>query len=331
MRDTTGLNAGQLMWVEFTAEVNLPKSVLKAVIECFLRCKKCRDRIGRVVSPFLLASSMSTSLPFSRSFFRSPAVHLLLAFSFLLQAGCTTEAEPSNPQNMARFVQGVGAQQKFKSGDYAGAIEMLETLPPVESKDGSGNVDSDFALGEVYFANGQAAESAAAFDRVVESKPELKPQLWQRGLALYYADRYADVVDQLESHQNYNKQDVENSVWHVLAASKLSSVEEARKAMIEITQDTRPAMPEVYEMFAGRGSVEQVRAAAEASKNQSAIYHSTLYIGLFHEMMGEAEKSQAAIEMAIKLNPFPPNAFMGNVASMHAKARGYGVEDKPKK
>ena len=260
----------------------------------------------------------------------------LLAISFLLYTGCSTAQEPpaasavqANGKTAAE--RGAAARAKFMAGDFATAIEILQSLSTQQSITDSERVGADFALGEVYFANGQTAESVAAFDRVIKLQPQLKPRLWQRGLALYYADRYADVVDQLESHQNYNTQDVENSVWHMLCKAKLSSVEEARKGMIKITRDRRTAMPEIYEMFAGRGSVDQVRAAAEASDDASTIYHANLYIGLFYEMMGDTKKSQSAIESAVKENPFGPTVFMGNVARMHAKARGFDVKNDPEK
>jgi len=39
---------------------------------------------------------------------------------------------------------------------------------------------------------GRPAESAQAFDRVVAARPALEPELWQRGIALYCAGRFAD-------------------------------------------------------------------------------------------------------------------------------------------
>lgn len=272
--------------------------------------------------------------PFQCGFTMRQYFCFLLSISFILHAGCSTVQEPpaaSTAQGKKTVAQSASARAKFMAGDFATAIEILQSLPDEEKTTDGEKVAADFALAEVYFANGQAPESVAAFDRVISLQPKLKPQLWQRGLALYYADRYTDVVDQLESHQNFNTQDVENSVWHMLSKAKISSVEEARKGMIEITRDRRIAMPEIYEMFAGRGSVDQVRAVAQASGNPSTIYHASLYIGLFYEMMGEAEKSRLAIESAIKENPFGPTVFMGNVARMHAKARSFNVKNDPEK
>ena len=262
-----------------------------------------------------------SKISYSCGFLVCPCFQFLLALSFLLPTRCSTAQEPPAAETVQAQLKKakerrVAAHAEFKVGDFAAAIEILQTLSSLEATPDDDKVGADFSLGEIYFADGQAAQSVAAFDRVIKLQPRLKPQLWQRGLALYYADRYADVVDQLESHQNFNTQDVENSVWHMLSKAKLTSVKEARKGMIEITRDRRIAMPEIYEMFAGRGGVDQVRAVADASGDLSTIYHASLYIGLFHEMMGEPKKAQSAIESALKENPFGPTTFMGNVARM---------------
>ena len=42
------------------------------------------------------------------------------------------------------------------------------------------------------FEAGRVAESAAGFDTLVQLVPSAAPQLWQRGIALYYAGKYQD-------------------------------------------------------------------------------------------------------------------------------------------
>ena len=44
------------------------------------------------------------------------------------------------------------------------------------------------------FADGKVEEAIKLYDSAIESNPASKPYLWQRGLALYYADRFADGV-----------------------------------------------------------------------------------------------------------------------------------------
>ncbi len=73
------------------------------------------------------------------------------------------------------------------------------------------------------FRNGRLAESAAGFDSLARLVPESAPQLWQRGIALYYVGRYKDCRAQFESHRTVNPNDVENAAWHFLCVARAES------------------------------------------------------------------------------------------------------------
>ena len=73
------------------------------------------------------------------------------------------------------------------------------------------------------FEKGHFVESATAFDELAKAVPEQAPQLWQRGIALYYAGRYDDCRRQFESHRTVNPDDVENAVWHFLCVARAES------------------------------------------------------------------------------------------------------------
>src|SRR5262245_66409645 len=73
------------------------------------------------------------------------------------------------------------------------------------------------------FLAGRINESVAGFDRVVALAPQAAPQLWQRGIALYYAGRYKDCRAQFESHRTVNPNDVENPAWHFMCVAKAES------------------------------------------------------------------------------------------------------------
>ena len=73
--------------------------------------------------------------------------------------------------------------------------------------------------GQQLFFEAKIAESIAAFDKLIELQPEVKPHLWQRGLALYYADKFKEGREQFETHQTVNTADVENAAWHFLCPS----------------------------------------------------------------------------------------------------------------
>ena len=65
--------------------------------------------------------------------------------------------------------------------------------------------------GSLKFRSGKIAESIDDFDKCIELNPEVKPYLWQRGIALYYADRFKDGLEQFAVHREVNPNDVENA------------------------------------------------------------------------------------------------------------------------
>jgi lipoprotein NlpI len=84
------------------------------------------------------------------------------------------------------------------------------------------------------FLGGHLAESVTGFDRVATLVPQVAPQLWQRGIALYYAGRYQDCRAQFESHRIVNPNDVENPAWHYLCVAKAESPAKARAALLPV-------------------------------------------------------------------------------------------------
>lgn len=176
------------------------------------------------------------------------------------------------------------------------------------------------------FFDAKPVESARGFDRLVAVAPEAEPELWQRGLALYYADRFDDGRKQFESHKAVNPNDVENPAWHFLCVARLEGVEAARGKLLPVGEDRRVPMKEILELYAGRCEPAAVLAAAEkgegeARRNQLCYAH--LYLGLFHEAAGDAEKARGHIAQAA--GPYRMDHYMGRVAVVHARLRGWAI------
>jgi lipoprotein NlpI len=186
--------------------------------------------------------------------------------------------------------------------------------------------------GEFHFRHGRLAESIADFDRVLEISPEKKPHHWQRGIALYLAGRYSDGKAQFELHQTVNPQDVENAVWHFLCTARAEGLESARKKLIPIEGDSRVPMAQVHRLFAGKGTVEEVSAAAEAvgERTPSAKFYADLYLGLFFEAIGDEKAAKLRIGSAAARAR--SNGYMGDVAVVHAallQKQAKGKQPKP--
>jgi lipoprotein NlpI len=185
--------------------------------------------------------------------------------------------------------------------------------------------DQWMQVGVDAFFDARIADSEKAFDEVLAAAPQAKPQLWQRGLALYYAKRYQDGRDQFETHQTANSNDVENAAWHFLCVARLDGVEAARKALIPIEGDTRVPMKQVHALFAGNGSVEAVLTAAsegdESPRRSNHLCYAHLYLGLYFEALGDDAKAKDHILKAA--TDYEMDHYMGKTAITHAKVRGW--------
>ncbi|MEQ1751111.1 MAG: hypothetical protein ABL974_16915 [Prosthecobacter sp.] len=186
------------------------------------------------------------------------------------------------------------------------------------------NPNQLFREGVQAFYEAKPKESVAAFDKLIAIAPESKPQLWQRGLSLYYAGDYKAGREQFETHQTVNTADVENAAWHFICVARAESVEAARKALIPIEGDTRVPMKQVHELFAGKGTVEDVLKAAESGEGESLKDHrcyAHLYLGLYFEALGDAAKAKEHMLKAAK--DYQMDHYMGKCAQVHVKVRGW--------
>jgi lipoprotein NlpI len=164
------------------------------------------------------------------------------------------------------------------------------------------------------FAAGKVEESLADFDRVIALEPSARPQMWQRGIALYYLGRYADCKAQFESHQTLNTEDVENAAWHYLCTARAESPAAARKQLITIRGDGRRPMMKVHELFAGKAMVQDVLRDA-GQTDATAQFFASLYIGLYYEANGDPAKAEPWLKKANDQSQ--GQDYMGAVARVH--------------
>lgn len=164
------------------------------------------------------------------------------------------------------------------------------------------------------FESGRIAQATAGFDRLAKMVPDFAPQLWQRGIALYYAGRYKECRAQFESHRTVNPNDVENAVWHFLCVAREESPAKAKAALLPVGPDSRVPMSEVYQMFRGAVSPDQVMKAA--GTEPGALFYAYLYTGLYYEATGNRERAAQQIAAAAE-DRFAVGGYMHMVARVH--------------
>ena len=164
------------------------------------------------------------------------------------------------------------------------------------------------------FERGRVVESAAGFDNLVKLVPDSAPQLWQRGIALYYAGRYKDCRAQFELHRTVNPNDVENAVWHFLCVARQESPDKAKSALLPVGPDSRVPMRQVYDMFRGVRRPEEVLTAG--GPEATGQFYAQLYVGLYYEALGNKPKALEHITAAAA-ERFAVGGYMHTVAKVH--------------
>ncbi len=195
----------------------------------------------------------------------------------------------------------------------AAVIVATVATPMLQKAGESPRAILDAAIAD--FLAARVAESVAGFDRVVALAPDVAPQLWQRGIALYYVGRYDDCRRQFESHRTVNPNDVENPAWHFLCVARAESPEKARAALLPVGPDQRSPMREIYQMFQGKLQPADVLAADRSTS--AGQFFAELYVGLYYEATGNTALARKHLAAATAERFAAAGGYMHRVAELH--------------
>jgi lipoprotein NlpI len=200
----------------------------------------------------------------------------------------------------------------------AAVIASLGTTPTFQRATERPGAMLDQAIDD--FLAGRVAESVAGFDRVVAVAPDAAPQLWQRGIALYYVGRYDDCRRQFESHRTVNPDDVENPAWHFLCVARAESPQKARAALLPVGPDQRRPMREIYRMF--QGVLPPAAVLTAAGSDASAQFFAALYVGLYYDALGKTAEARTHLAAAASERFAAVGGYMHRVATLHPLLTG---------
>lgn len=237
-----------------------------------------------------------------------------------------SRAEPQGapkiaPQDDAETARKLAIADRGGDGD---ALMMLATAWIARD---AAAADAYYWRGRERFRRGEVAQSVQDFDRYVELRPDREPPQWERGIALYYNGQFARGAKQFELYQTYDNRDVENSVWRYLCLARAENRDKARATMLPVDRDPRVPMTEIFQLFAGKATPEQVLAAARANDPPAEVlagrlFYAHLYLALFHESEGQTERCRQYLALAadkeLRRNP-RINPYMWAVADVHWK------------
>ncbi len=222
------------------------------------------------------------------------------------------ERDPRNPQGL--YFRGRLHEMQGRHRQAIADYDAVVTLDPKA-------VEVYNRRGGEHFKLGHIEASIADFDRAIELNPGQEPYHWQRGISYYYAGLYREGRAQFQSHQQVNANDVENAVWHFLCGARLEGVRKARQSLLNIEGDRRVPMIEIYRLFKGEGTIDDVMRAARAGDSDPEarnrqLFYAHLYLGLYHEALGD--ETEARRNLFLAADRYPVNHYMGDVARVHA-------------
>jgi lipoprotein NlpI len=211
-----------------------------------------------------------------------------------------------------RFHRGTLYEHERKHQEALGDFDQAIKLAPRDP-------DAYDHRGSERFKLGRIADSLADFDQAIALDPKREAGHWKRGISYYYAGRYDDGRRQFEGYQTVDGNDVENAVWRFLCMARKDGVAAARRDLLKIKQDPRVPMMEVYALFAGRATPDDVTAAARAGQPaadelQYRLFYAELYLGLYHEALGEEAAARRYLRAAVD---HKIGHYMWDVAKVH--------------
>ncbi|HJR59901.1 MAG TPA: hypothetical protein VJ813_10895 [Vicinamibacterales bacterium] len=194
---------------------------------------------------------------------------------------------------------------------------LLVQGPPSRTPGDTAAAIFDRAIAD--FMNGRVRAAADRFDELAELLPESVPQLWQRGIALYYEGRYQECARQFASHRAVNPSDAENVAWHFACVARGESLHKARASVLSIVPDARVPMPELYDLLRGLTTPDRLLQAATSTGKLEAEFDAHLYLGLYFEALGDTERTRIHITAAAADRFRPVAGFMHAAARVHIR------------
>jgi lipoprotein NlpI len=206
--------------------------------------------------------------------------------------------------------------QSLREGNSQGAIDAADGLVAQHSQ----IPETLLLAADAYLRSGKPGEAVRYFDQYLNKVPAALPELWQRGIALYFVGDYQRGAEQFEVHRRVNPHDVENAAWHFLCVAKRDSLDKARQLVLPAPNDPRVPMEEVLAMLRS-GDRDAVRKRMEATAagttaRQEADFYGNFYLGLDADARGELSE---ALELLSKSAADAPHHYMGDVARVYAE------------
>ncbi len=189
------------------------------------------------------------------------------------------------------------------------------------------SVDLYSKRADAYFFLGEFDKALADYEEMVKLDETQAPGHWRRGIADFYAGKFKAASDQFELYHSFDDVDRENGIWRYLSQVKAFGREKAREGLLKYKKDDREPFPDVYQLFAGKLTADQIlkkirEAKLDAEEREKRLFYAELYIGLNFDVEQEPQQALEHLKAATA-TAWPRTAgygphYMWHVGRLHA-------------
>ena len=244
----------------------------------------------------------------------------LLILTHLLTSAVVADEAVAKVQNAAGDVKAAKAIEIADAEILAMNKELttelegkLKALPAILDADADA-VGKYSRRGDLQMFLGKFAEAEADYKKMSVLKPDLDASHWRLGIAMYFAQHPEDAAAQFDRYHSFDNIDRENGIWRYLSHRAAFGKEKAREQLLKYEKDDRPPFREVYQLFEGTMTADQVLQSIlpdlPESSRQSRFFYAQLYVGLNEAVENNPEAALKALREAVK-NDWPREAGFG--------------------
>ncbi|MBI3858599.1 MAG: hypothetical protein HY293_23175 [Planctomycetes bacterium] len=185
------------------------------------------------------------------------------------------------------------------------------------------------ARGDAHFKLADFPKALAEYEKMVELDPSLERSHWRRGIAYFYAGLYAKAAHQFEIYNSFDNVDRENGIWRYFSQVKAYGKDKAREGLLKYEKDDREPFPDVYQLFEGKRSPDEIIAKIKAAEigddaRESRYFYAHLYIGLNHAVENRPDEAAKHLRKAVE-NTWAPKAGYGPAYMWHVGRLHYDL------
>jgi len=237
--------------------------------------------------------------PMQRSgMMRPPPLILVIVVSF---CGLRAQSPPADQTSPSPAPPPVPSEAGPEAGEVTEWEARLQSLTRALA-DSPEAVRLYSQRGDAHLFLGRFPDAIADFEKMIALDPAQDAPHWRLGIAYYFAGEFEKSAAQFIKYQAHHSNDRENGIWKFLADARRFGLPEARARMIEFPRFDREPFPDLYEMFAGRMTGDQVLENL-AKKNLTGTgapsFFAHYYVGVNEALVGNRDRALTLLDQAV--------------------------------